>query len=333
MTDVTARPGEGGRGDRPRRLAQAPPPWTVECRAGPAADLLSAGASSGRSVRIVVPDAPALILGSAQPIAAADLDACARAGVEVVRRTSGGGAVLVRPGAVLWVDIVVPAGDPLWEPDVARAFFWLGEAWAAALGAVAPMRAGARGAFAPMATGALGVPAGACAVAPRGTERSPGGLAPDDGLRLGHYEVHRGPAEATRWSRQVCFAGLGQGEVTVARRKVVGISQRRTRAGSLFQSAVHLLPGPSGTVDGGAGVAAGGPGAGVAAGGAAGVAAGGAGAGVAAGGPGAGVADVADVVAVDPGERLALRDHLERSVAVVAASADALVSALIAALP
>ena len=35
----------------------------------------------------------------------------------------------------------------------------------------------------------------------------------------------------------VCFAGLGPGEVTVDGRKVVGISQRRTRAWARFQCA------------------------------------------------------------------------------------------------
>ena len=55
------------------------------------------------------------------------------AGVDVVRRRSGGGAVLVVPGDLLWVDVVVPAGDPLWEADVGRAFHWLGEVWAGAL--------------------------------------------------------------------------------------------------------------------------------------------------------------------------------------------------------
>ena len=38
----------------------------------------------------------------------------------------------------------------------------------------------------------------------------------------------------------VCFAGLGTGEVTVAGRKCVGMSQRRTRAGARFQCAVPL---------------------------------------------------------------------------------------------
>jgi lipoate-protein ligase A len=116
----------------------------------------------------------------------------------VVRRRSGGGAVLVEPGDVLWVDVVVPRHDALWDDDVGRAFHWLGDAWAATVG-------------------------------------------PD-----GRAAVHRGPLVTTRWSRAVCFAGLGPGEVTVDGRKVVGISQRRTRDGALFQCAALLAwhPGP-----------------------------------------------------------------------------------------
>jgi lipoate-protein ligase A len=50
-------------------------------------------------------------------------------------------------------------------------------------------------------------------------------------------EVHRGPLVRSEWSTEVCFAGLGPGEVTVDGRKVVGISQRRTRAAARFQCA------------------------------------------------------------------------------------------------
>jgi hypothetical protein len=52
--------------------------------------------------------------------------------------------------------------------------------------------------------------------------------------------VHLGPPAVTQWSRQLCFAGLGAGEVTVGGRKVVGLSQRRTRDGARFQC---LVPG------------------------------------------------------------------------------------------
>jgi hypothetical protein len=53
--------------------------------------------------------------------------------------------------------------------------------------------------------------------------------------------VHRGPLQPSRWSGALCFAGLGPGEVTVDDRKVVGIAQRRTRAGACFQCAVPLV--------------------------------------------------------------------------------------------
>lgn len=76
---------------------------------------------------------PALVLGSAQPFTQVDEVAARAAGVEVVRRRSGGGAVYVSRSTVVWVDVVVPAGDSLWDPDVGRAAWWLGECWATAL--------------------------------------------------------------------------------------------------------------------------------------------------------------------------------------------------------
>jgi len=47
-------------------------------------------------------------------------------------------------------------------------------------------------------------------------------------------EVNEGRSVDARWSRLVCFAGLGPGEVTVNGQKVVGIAQRRTRRGARF---------------------------------------------------------------------------------------------------
>jgi lipoate-protein ligase A len=143
-----------------------------------------------RAVWVCDVTGPALVLGSAQPDGLVDRAACAAAGIEVVRRRSGGGAVLVVPGEVLWVDVVLPAGDSLWQDDIGRASHWVGEAWAAALHEL--------------------------------------GVSPD---------VHRGGLVRTKWSEAVCFAGVGAGEVTVQGRKVVGISQRRTRGWARFQCA------------------------------------------------------------------------------------------------
>jgi len=88
----------------------------------------------GRRVAVLEVDRPALVLGSTQPDEVVDRAALESAGVELVRRRSGGGAVLLVPGDSLWVDVVLPRADPLWDDDVGRATSWLGRAWAAALG-------------------------------------------------------------------------------------------------------------------------------------------------------------------------------------------------------
>jgi lipoate-protein ligase A len=159
--------------------------WSVHHAVGRAGDLHARPMPEvlERAVHVLEVDAPALVLGSTQR----DDVVAPGVTIEVVRRHSGGGAVLLEPGGTRWVDLEIPRHDRLWDDDVGRAAWWVGEAWAAALG---------------------------------------GG------------EVHRGALRQGRWGRLVCFAGLGPGEVTVAGRKVVGVSQRRTRAGARFQCAV-----------------------------------------------------------------------------------------------
>ncbi|MGH9183074.1 MAG: lipoyl protein ligase domain-containing protein [Acidimicrobiales bacterium] len=87
-----------------------------------------------RAVSVLTVDRPALVIGSTQPEGLVDRAAAEAAGVEVVRRRSGGGAVLLVPGEVLWVDVVIPRVDRLWDDDVVRASRWLGRAWAGAVG-------------------------------------------------------------------------------------------------------------------------------------------------------------------------------------------------------
>jgi lipoate-protein ligase A len=170
--------------------------WAVEHVTGAAADFHARAVPSPptRAVWVFTVDRPALVLGSSQPLPTVDTDVARARGVEIVRRRSGGGAVLLVPGEVLWVDVILPAGDALWDDDVGRAAWWLGDAWVAAL----------------------------------------------DACGAGGGTVHRGPMVTTRWSPVVCFAGLGPGEVTtIDGRKVVGISQRRTRQAARFQCALH----------------------------------------------------------------------------------------------
>lgn len=109
--------------------------WSVEQVQGSAASFHGRDPVVGgrRRVWVCEVDRPALVLGSTQPAGDVDGGAAADLGVEVVRRRSGGGAVLLDPGAAVWIDAVVPAGDELWHHDVGRAFEWFGDTWAAAL--------------------------------------------------------------------------------------------------------------------------------------------------------------------------------------------------------
>lgn len=54
--------------------------------------------------------------------------------------------------------------------------------------------------------------------------------------------VHTERLIADRWGRLVCFAGMGPGEVFVSGRKVVGVSQRRSRDRVRIQTAARLRP-------------------------------------------------------------------------------------------
>lgn len=170
--------------------------WTIERHEGTVGELhgLGLGESPKRTVRLCIPTDGALVLGSAQNESDVDREVLAGHGLNLVRRASGGGAVLVEPGDLLWIDVVLPREDSLWHEDVGTAFYWLGSVWKSALEVV-------------------------------GSEC---------------VTMHDGAMVKNEWSRLVCFAGLGPGECLVDDRKVVGISQRRTRAGAIFQSSVLL---------------------------------------------------------------------------------------------
>ncbi|HWM18297.1 MAG TPA: hypothetical protein VNO51_01325 [Ilumatobacteraceae bacterium] len=76
---------------------------------------------------------PTIVLGSRQTAEVLDADACRRRQVQIVRRRSGGGVVLLVPGATEWIDVVVPAGDRRWDDDVRRSMIGVGERWVEAL--------------------------------------------------------------------------------------------------------------------------------------------------------------------------------------------------------
>lgn len=67
-------------------------------------------------------------------------------------------------------------------------------------------------------------------------------------LGVDRVSAHRGGMTCSTWSPLVCFAGIGPGEVLRDGLKLVGISQRRTRAGSRFQCAAHIRWSPEALV-------------------------------------------------------------------------------------
>jgi len=204
-------PSAAGEGARPKTGLLGTGWQVAELRGAPAElhasapERLAAAGRGERRATVLLATQEALVLGSSQPLEQVDLRSCAAAGVGVVRRCSGGGAVLVGVEGPVWVDLAVPAGDALWSTDVGRAAWWVGEAWSAALEG-----AGVRG-----------------------------------------LQVWRGPLQQRPWSERACFAGVGAGEVVRAGSgaKLVGISQRRTRAGALFQCACLVSWQPAGLVE------------------------------------------------------------------------------------
>jgi lipoate-protein ligase A len=79
------------------------------------------------------PSRSALVLGSTQDFAVVDTEECAARGIDIVRRRSGGGAVLLQPGNTLWIDVVLPSHHLLWRNDIGEAALWIGDTCATTL--------------------------------------------------------------------------------------------------------------------------------------------------------------------------------------------------------
>jgi lipoate---protein ligase len=152
-------------------------------------------------VRFVSVTTTAIVLGASQSESLVDTELAKREGVEFLKRRSGGGAVWVAPGEMVWIDVIIPASDPRWVVDVNHAFHWLGQVWRNALIEL--------------------------------------GFASDS------VSVHQGALVHNSWSKSICYAGVGPGEVLLHKgtgggQKVVGIAQKRTRAGAWFQCGALL---------------------------------------------------------------------------------------------
>lgn len=167
--------------------------WQVHHVEQSASEMHSKDLQAERGIWNVKISNTALVLGSSQRDDVVDLEACARANIDVVHRRSGGGAVYLELGQHLWVDVVISVDDELWCADVVTSSLWIGDAWSRVLKV----------------------------------------------LGESQLIVHRGRAQSSTWSKLVCFAGVGPGEVLTNGKKIVGISQRRTRESARFQCFVH----------------------------------------------------------------------------------------------
>ena len=146
-------------------------------------------------ISLFTPVQPAIILGSTQERSLINEKACSANKIEIVKRRSGGGVVLLSADSTIWIDVEIPRQHSLWLDDVGDSSLWLGEVFAKELADLSNIA----------------------------------------------LELHRGALIKTAWSSLICFAGRGPGEVfTQDGRKVVGISQRRTREWARFQCAISL---------------------------------------------------------------------------------------------
>ena len=150
-------------------------------------------------------DAPAVVLGLGLQHRAADVidyTRCAAAGVEVVQRRAGGGAVLL-DAHVLCCTVCVPLPNPCIPDDLTASYQWLGEHFVSRLHA-------------------LGIP---------DARRVEVAAARADVSAL---RARQDPLLAS------CYGALSPHEVVAGQAKVVGLAQVRRRHAVLYQVGVLL---------------------------------------------------------------------------------------------
>ena len=104
-------------------------------RTGTAEELHAATPIRRDGVRLVrcIPESMALVLGSRQSERLIDLGRAAQRNIEVIRRRSGGGIVLVDPHRSLWIDIEIGADDSRYVAEPLGMMAQVGRWWLAAL--------------------------------------------------------------------------------------------------------------------------------------------------------------------------------------------------------
>ena len=78
-------------------------------------------------ISLFTPTRDAIVLGSTQERSLLNETACLSHDVEIVKRRSGGGLVLLSADSTLWVDVEIPSEHSLWLNDVGDSSLWLGQ--------------------------------------------------------------------------------------------------------------------------------------------------------------------------------------------------------------
>jgi lipoate-protein ligase A len=157
---------------------------------------------------------PCLSLGRNQPLADADIEACRAGGVDVVRRPTGGKAILHTDE--LTYSVALPQADPRATGDIVESYRRLSEGLLAGLRRL--------GAPAMQAAGQKGRPAGPL----------PPGAA---GRTLPGFQA---PPPAPSLLTAVCFETPSEYEIVAGGRKLVGSAQWRARGGVLQHGTLPL---------------------------------------------------------------------------------------------
>tara|TARA_B100001250_G_scaffold362589_1_gene341382 strand:+ start:154 stop:846 length:693 start_codon:yes stop_codon:yes gene_type:complete len=179
-----------------RRFANQLNSWTIETKYSETALAHEANLEEWRkpTIWIIEPKDSCLVLGKSQrgrPFL--DLGYLKEQSINLAARQSGGGAVLVSPEDMLWVDVFVPKESKFWIADIAEASIWIGGIWRNALKRL------------------------------------------DIECFLFDEKFSRSEA-----SDLICFLGRAPGELFIDNRKILGISQRRSKFGTRFQCALII---------------------------------------------------------------------------------------------
>ena len=87
-------------------------------------------------ISLFTPIRDAIVLGSTQERSLLNETACLSHDVEIVKRRSGGGLVLLSADSTLWVDVEIPSDHSLWLNDVGDSSLWLGQVFVEVLTAL-----------------------------------------------------------------------------------------------------------------------------------------------------------------------------------------------------